>query len=129
MTSSVLVMIMPEPEPAEVVKFYGSTTTLDSGKRYRINRVVLEPGRRIMTQLHYHRSEHWIVVTGTIKVECGDKTLLVHEGQSTFVPRCTKHRVENPGKLPAVVIEVQSGEFLNEEDVVRFPETSDIQSK
>ncbi|WP_218082704.1 phosphomannose isomerase type II C-terminal cupin domain [Anthocerotibacter panamensis] len=118
---------MPESNlPDAVHKFYGSSTTLESGKRYRINRVVLEPGRRIMTQLHYHRSEHWIVVTGTIQVECDEQITLVHEGQSTFVPRCTKHRVENPGKVPAVVIEVQSGEYLDEEDVVRFPETGEL---
>jgi mannose-6-phosphate isomerase-like protein (cupin superfamily) len=115
---------MPESDPN--AKFYGSSTTLELGKRYRINRVVLEPGRRIMTQLHYHRSEHWIVVTGTIQVECEDKITLVHEGQSTFVPRCTRHRIENPGKVPAVMIEVQSGEFLDEEDIVRFPETGEI---
>ncbi|WP_287131153.1 phosphomannose isomerase type II C-terminal cupin domain [Candidatus Cyanaurora vandensis] len=117
---------MPESEAQEVQKFYGSSTILESGKRYRINRVVLEPGRRIMAQLHYHRSEHWIVVTGTIRVECDEKVVLVHEGQSTFVPRCTRHRVENPGKVPAVVIEVQSGEYLNEEDVVRFPEVGEL---
>ncbi len=117
---------MHEPEPSEVAKFYGSSTTLESGKRHRINRVVLEPGRRIMAQMHYHRSEHWIVVTGTIRVECDDEVRLVHEGQSTYVPRCVRHRVENPGKIAAIVIEVQSGEFLDEEDVIRFPEPGEI---
>lgn len=108
----------------EIEKFYGSSTFLEGGQRYRINRVVLAPGRRIMPQLHYHRSEHWIVVTGTVKVECDGHITLVHEGQSTYVPRCTRHRIENPGKVPAVMIEVQSGEYLGDEDIVRFPDES-----
>ncbi len=123
---------MPEHDVVshqEIIKFYGSSMLLEQGKRYRINRVMIEPGHRIMSQLHYHRSEHWIVVIGTILVIYEDKTVLVCEGESTFVPRCTKHRVENPGKIPAVVIEVQCGEYLTEEDVVRFPEPGEIVSE
>jgi len=78
------------------------------------------PKHRLSLQLHYHRSEHWIVVAGTAKVTCGDEEKLITANQSTYVPPCTKHRLENPGVIPLVIIEVQNGQYLGEDDIVRF---------
>lgn len=101
-------------------RYWGTVTVLETGQRYRISRLEIKPGHRIMTQIHYHRSEHWIVVSGTAKVICGDDESLVIQNQSTYVPPCTAHRVENPGVIPLVLIEVQNGEFLGDEDTVRL---------
>ena len=70
--------------------------------------------------MHHHRSEHWIVVSGTAKVTCGDKETILNSNQSTYVPQCTNHRLENPGVIKLVLIEVQNGEYLGEDDIVRF---------
>ncbi|HBK65666.1 MAG TPA: mannose-6-phosphate isomerase, partial [Cyanobacteria bacterium UBA11166] len=75
---------------------------------------------RLSLQMHYHRSEHWIVVSGTAKVVCGDKELIIHQNQSTYVPQGNIHRLENPGVIPLVLIEVQNGEYLGEDDITRF---------
>jgi mannose-6-phosphate isomerase-like protein (cupin superfamily) len=100
-------------------------TVLEEGLHYRINRIELEPGHHISTQMHYHRSEHWIVVSGTAKVICDGKETVLIQKQSTYVPMCTPHRVENPGVIPLVMIEVQNGEYLGEDDIIRFEEDPD----
>jgi mannose-6-phosphate isomerase len=101
---------------------WGTVTLLEEGNRYRINRIVVHPGEHISTQMHYHRSEHWIVVSGTAKVICDGEEKLLQQKQSTYVPMNTRHRLENPGVIPLVMIEVQNGEYLGEEDIERFPE-------
>lgn len=114
------------PEASEPVttrmRPWGTVTLLEETDRYRINRIELNPGHHISTQMHYHRSEHWIVVSGTAKVICDGKETLLMQKQSTYVPMSTPHRVENPGVIPLVMIEVQNGEYLGEDDIVRFPE-------
>ena len=101
---------------------WGKVTVLEEGKNYRINRIEVKPGNHISTQMHYHRSEHCIVVSGTAKVVCnGEETLLMAK-QSTYVPMNTRHRVENPGVIPLVMIEVQNGEYLGDDDIIRFTE-------
>ncbi len=102
------------------VRFWGNVTLLEEGSRYRINRIELAPGHHIMTQMHYHRSEHWVVVSGTAKVICDSKETILIQNQSTYVPMSTAHRVENPGVIPLVMIEIQNGEYLGEDDITRF---------
>lgn len=99
---------------------YGKVESLDTGERYCINRIEINPGEHMSTQMHYHRSEHWIVVSGTAKVICDGKETLVMQNQSTYVPMNTAHRVENPGVIPLVMIEVQNGEYLGDDDIIRF---------
>lgn len=101
---------------------WGQVSLLEQGDHYRINRIVVNPGYHISTQMHYHRSEHWIVVAGTAKVICGGEETLLLPKQSTYVPMNTPHRVENPGVIPLVMIEVQNGEYLGDDDIIRFPE-------
>ena len=99
---------------------WGSFTVLDEGQGFKIKRIVVEPKHRLSLQMHYHRSEHWIVVSGTAKVTCGEKVQVLSHNESTFVPPCSKHRLENPGVIPLVIIEVQNGQYLGEDDIVRF---------
>lgn len=99
---------------------WGTVTLLEEGPNYRINRIVINPGHHISTQMHYHRSEHWIVVAGTAKVICNQQETLLMQKQSTYVPMNTPHRVENPGVIPVVMIEVQNGEYLGDDDIIRF---------
>jgi mannose-6-phosphate isomerase len=99
---------------------WGSFTVLEEGPGYKIKRIVVLPKHRLSLQLHYHRSEHWIVVAGTAKVTCGDEEKIITSNQSTYVPPCTQHRLENPGVIPLVIIEVQNGQYLGEDDIVRF---------
>jgi mannose-1-phosphate guanylyltransferase/mannose-6-phosphate isomerase len=99
---------------------WGKFTVLEEGNRYKIKRIVVDPGERLSLQMHYHRSEHWVVVKGTAKVTIGEKELLVHENESVFVPKSEVHRLENPGKIALELIEVQVGEYVGEEDIVRF---------
>ncbi|MDY7005048.1 MAG: phosphomannose isomerase type II C-terminal cupin domain [Cyanobacteriota bacterium] len=101
---------------------WGTVTMLEEGPRYKINRIEVKPKHHITTQMHYHRSEHWIVVSGTAKVVCDGKEHLLLQKQSTYVPPNTAHRVENPGTIPLVMIEIQNGEYLGEDDITRFPE-------
>lgn len=101
---------------------WGKVTVLEEGERYRINRIEVKPGHHISTQMHYHRSEHWIVVSGTAKVVCNGEEKLLMQEQSTYVPMNTPHRVENPGVIPLIMIEVQNGEYLGEDDITRFAE-------
>jgi len=99
---------------------WGNYTILEEGDRYKIKRIVVIPGAKLSHQLHHHRSEHWVVVSGTARVTNGDKEYDVHTNESTYIPMSTKHRLENPGKVPLQIIEVQNGEYLEEDDIVRF---------
>jgi len=99
---------------------WGSFTVLEEGRGYKIKRIEVKPGHRLSLQMHHHRSEHWIVVSGTAKVICGDQEILLSNNESTYVPQCTSHRLENPGVIPLVLIEVQNGEYLGEDDIIRY---------
>jgi len=96
---------------------WGSLIILEEGSHYRIKRVVIEPRRQLTLHQHFHRSEHWIVVSGTLLVICEQNLTLVTPGTSTFVPPCAPHRLVNPGVLPALMVEVQSGSYLGEDDM------------
>jgi mannose-6-phosphate isomerase len=110
----------PRGVAATELRPWGSFTILEEGRGYKIKRIEVKPGHRLSLQMHHHRSEHWIVVSGTAKVTCGDCELLLSNNQSTYVPQCTSHRLENPGVIPLVLIEVQNGEYLGEDDIVRY---------
>ena len=99
---------------------WGTYTVLEDGAGYKIKRIVVKQGASLSLQMHHHRSEHWIVVSGTAKVVNGDNEFLVATNQSTYIPAGHKHRLENPGKMNLVMIEVQSGAYLGEDDIVRF---------
>jgi mannose-6-phosphate isomerase len=99
---------------------WGTYTVLDESTSYKIKRIEVLPGQRLSLQKHHHRSEHWIVVSGTALVFCGATKLVVNVNESTFIPIGQNHRLENPGRIPLVIIEVQSGEYLGEDDIVRF---------
>lgn len=99
---------------------WGSFTVLEEGRGYKIKRIEVKPGHRLSLQMHHHRSEHWIVVSGTARVVCGEQEILLSNNQSTYVPQCTAHRLENPGVIPLVLIEVQNGEYLGEDDIIRY---------
>ncbi len=99
---------------------WGTYTVLEEGPRFKIKRIEVKPGAALSLQMHYHRAEHWIVVGGTAKVINGDHELLLRTNESTFIPAGHKHRLENPGVIPLVMIEVQSGDYLGEDDIVRF---------
>jgi mannose-6-phosphate isomerase len=99
---------------------WGAFTILEEAKGYKIKRIEVKPNHRLSLQMHHHRSEHWIVVSGTAKVTCDDKQEILHSNQSTYVPAGSKHRLENPGIIPLIIIEVQNGEYLGEDDIVRF---------
>jgi mannose-1-phosphate guanylyltransferase/mannose-6-phosphate isomerase len=99
---------------------WGSYTVLEEGVRYKIKRIVVNPCEKLSFQVHYHRSEHWVVVKGTAKVTIGEREVLIHENESAYVPKSTAHRLENPGKIPLEIIEVQNGEYVGEDDIVRM---------
>jgi len=99
---------------------WGSYTILEQGTRYKIKRVVVNPGEKLSLQTHSYRSEHWVVVKGTAKVTIGEKETFIHENESVYVPKSTLHRLENAGKIPVEIIEVQNGEYLEEDDIERF---------
>lgn len=116
-----LSVVPPMPSMvATEVRPWGSFTILEEGKNYKIKRIEVNPGNRLSLQMHHHRSEHWIVVSGTARVTCGEGETLLLTNQSTYVPPCTAHRLENPGVVPLVLIEVQNGEYLGEDDIVRY---------
>ncbi|MBA4501509.1 mannose-1-phosphate guanylyltransferase/mannose-6-phosphate isomerase [Marinobacterium marinum] len=104
----------------EVYRPWGVYDSIDSGERYQVKRITVKPGAKLSVQMHHHRAEHWIVVSGTAKVTNGDKTYLVTENQSTYIPVGQVHALENPGVIPLELIEVQSGAYLGEDDIVRF---------
>jgi mannose-1-phosphate guanylyltransferase/mannose-6-phosphate isomerase len=102
---------------------WGSYDGIEKGERFQVKRIVVKPGAALSLQMHHHRAEHWIVVRGTARVTRGEETFLLTENESTFIPTGTKHRLENPGKLPLELIEVQSGTYLGEDDIVRFEDS------
>lgn len=104
----------------EVARPWGSYDSIDQGDRFQVKRLMVKPGAVLSLQLHHHRAEHWIVVAGTAEITCGDKVFLLEENQSTYIPLGVKHRIRNPGKIPLHIIEVQSGTYLGEDDIVRF---------
>jgi len=103
-----------------VYRPWGTYTVLLEDNNTKIKRIVVYPGAKLSLQMHYHRSEHWIVVQGTARITNGEQTLYLNENQSTYVPKATLHRIENPGKIPLHIIEVQMGSYLEEDDIVRF---------
>ena len=107
-------------EHRTVVRPWGSYTVLEEGPGYKVKRVTVNPGGRLSLQLHHQRSEHWVVITGTARVTCGARVFELQVGESTGIPKETKHRLENPGKMPLHIIEVQDGSYLGEDDIVRF---------
>ncbi|MFZ4536053.1 mannose-1-phosphate guanylyltransferase/mannose-6-phosphate isomerase [Propionivibrio sp.] len=104
----------------KVFRPWGSYDGVDAGERFLVKRIIVNPGACLSLQMHHHRAEHWIVVRGTAKVTRDGKSYLVSENESTFIPLGTQHRLENPGRLPLEMIEVQSGSYLGEDDIVRF---------
>ena len=103
-----------------VARPWGSYTILEEGAGYKTKRVVVNPGAKLSMQMHYHRSEHWVVIAGTAKIVNGDQEIFLEENQSTYIPKTHRHRLENPGKVPLQIIEIQTGHYLEEDDIVRF---------
>lgn len=104
----------------EVFRPWGSYDSIDSGDRFQVKRLTVKPGGCLSLQLHHHRAEHWVVVAGTARITRGEEVFLLEENQSTYIPLGVKHRIDNPGKIPLHIIEVQSGTYLGEDDIVRF---------
>ena len=102
---------------------WGWYDSVDAGPRFQVKRIMVNPGATLSLQMHHHRAEHWIVVQGTAEVTCGDRKTILTENQSTYIPLGETHRLANPGKLPLEIIEVQSGSYLGEDDIVRFEDT------
>ncbi|WP_137191110.1 mannose-1-phosphate guanylyltransferase/mannose-6-phosphate isomerase [Stenotrophomonas rhizophila] len=107
----------------KVYRPWGAYDSIDHGERFQVKRITVKPGATLSLQMHHHRAEHWIVVSGTAEVTRGDDVLLLTENQSTYIPLGVTHRLKNPGKLPLELIEVQSGSYLGEDDIVRFEDT------
>ena len=107
----------------KVYRPWGAYDSIDNGERFQVKRITVKPGGTLSLQMHHHRAEHWIVVSGTAEVTRGDEVLLLTENQSTYIPLGVTHRLRNPGKLPLELIEVQSGSYLGEDDIVRFEDT------
>jgi mannose-1-phosphate guanylyltransferase/mannose-6-phosphate isomerase len=102
---------------------WGWYDSIDAGTRFQVKRIMVKPGASLSLQMHHHRAEHWVVVSGTAEIVNGDKTILLSENESTYIPIGQKHRLSNPGKVPLELIEVQSGSYLGEDDIVRFEDT------
>jgi mannose-1-phosphate guanylyltransferase/mannose-6-phosphate isomerase len=102
---------------------WGWYDSIDNGPRHQVKRIMVKPGASLSLQMHHHRAEHWIVVSGTAEVTNGDKVMILSENQSTYIPLGQTHRLANPGKVPLEIIEVQSGSYLGEDDIVRFEDT------
>lgn len=111
---------MEADEHPTVYRPWGQYCLLSGGRGYQMKKIAVNPGQILSLQMHYHRSEHWIVVGGTAKVTIGETEQMVHENESVFIPQTTKHRLENPGKLLLEIIELQNGSYLGEDDIVRF---------
>ena len=107
----------------EIYRPWGCYDAIDDGDRYQVNRIRVKPGASLSLQLHHHRAEHWIVVKGTALVQKGDEVLLLSENESTYIPVGIKHRLSNPGKIPLEIVEVQSGSYLKEDDVIRYEDS------
>jgi mannose-1-phosphate guanylyltransferase/mannose-6-phosphate isomerase len=108
-----------------VYRPWGDYEGIDHGARYQVKRLTVKPGAQLSLQMHHHRAEHWIVVSGTAKVTRGEDVFILSENESTYIPLGTKHRLENPGTIPLEIIEVQSGSYLGEDDIVRFEDIYD----
>jgi len=104
----------------KVFRPWGWYDSVDNGERFQVKRIVVKPGAALSLQMHHHRAEHWIVVSGTAKVTKGEETFLLSENESTYIPLGTTHRLENPGRVELEMVEVQSGSYLGEDDIVRF---------
>ncbi|HXR19655.1 MAG TPA: mannose-1-phosphate guanylyltransferase/mannose-6-phosphate isomerase [Steroidobacteraceae bacterium] len=104
----------------EVFRPWGSYDSIDNGQRFQVKRLVVRPGGVLSLQMHHHRAEHWVVVSGTASITRGDETFLLEENQSTYIPIGVRHRIENPGRIPLHIIEVQSGGYLGDDDIVRY---------
>ncbi|TXI27865.1 MAG: mannose-1-phosphate guanylyltransferase/mannose-6-phosphate isomerase, partial [Ottowia sp.] len=104
----------------KVYRPWGAYDSIDMGERFQVKRITVNPGAALSLQMHHHRAEHWIVVSGTAEVTRGEEVLLLSENQSTYIPLGVTHRLSNPGKVPLELIEVQSGSYLGEDDIVRF---------
>jgi mannose-1-phosphate guanylyltransferase/mannose-6-phosphate isomerase len=103
-----------------VYRPWGSYEGIDVGERFQVKRLTVKPGAALSLQMHHHRAEHWVVVRGTAKVTRGDEVFMLTENHSTYIPVGTQHRLENPGNITLEIIEVQSGSYLGEDDIVRF---------
>ncbi len=103
-----------------VFRPWGSYTILEDGPNYKTKRLVVNPGQKLSMQMHHHRAEHWVVIAGTAKIVNGDQEIYLSESQSTHIPKTNRHRIENPGKIPVQIIEIQTGPYLEEDDIVRF---------
>ena len=104
----------------QVFRPWGSYDSVDLGERFQVKHITVQPGARLSLQKHHHRAEHWVVVRGTAQVTCDEKTFLLTENQSTYIPIASVHRLSNPGKIPLEIIEVQSGSYLGEDDIERL---------
>jgi mannose-1-phosphate guanylyltransferase/mannose-6-phosphate isomerase len=104
----------------EVFRPWGSYDSIDKGERFQVKRLCVRPGGVLSLQMHHHRAEHWVVVSGTARITRGEEVFLLEENQSTYIPVGVRHRIENPGRIPLHIIEVQSGGYLGEDDIVRF---------
>jgi mannose-6-phosphate isomerase len=100
-------------------RYWGKVELIEEAETYKINRLEIKPKHSMKAQIHYHRSEHWVVVSGVAKVSCGNEEILLNRNESTYVPPATLHKVENPGFIPLVILEVQNGEYLGEDDTER----------
>jgi len=109
----------------QVYRPWGSYEGIDAGSRFQVKRLSVKPGAQLSLQMHHHRAEHWVVVKGTARVTCGDQVFNLHENESTYIPMGERHRLENPGNIPLEVIEIQSGSYLGEDDIVRFEDVYD----
>jgi mannose-1-phosphate guanylyltransferase/mannose-6-phosphate isomerase len=107
----------------QVHRPWGWYDSIDSGSRFQVKRIMVKPGASLSLQKHHHRAEHWIVVCGTAEVTNGDQVILLTENQSTYIPVGQVHRLSNPGRVPLEIIEVQSGSYLGEDDIVRYEDT------
>ena len=112
--------VIPDNVQTIVFRPWGQYTVIGTGLGYKVKNIIVNPGQILSLQMHYHRSEHWVVVGGTAKVTIGEIESIVKENEAVFIPQSTKHRIENPGNLPLEIIEVQNGSYLGEDDIVRF---------
>lgn len=99
---------------------WGGYDSIDQGERFQVKRITVNPGASLSLQMHHHRAEHWVVVKGTAEVTCDDKVSILSENESTFIPLGSVHRLHNPGRVPLEIIEVQSGSYLGEDDIIRL---------
>lgn len=104
----------------EVFRPWGSHDAIADGQRYHVKHVMVKPGQKTATQVHYHRAEHWVIVSGTAKVTCGDKVFIISENESTYIPVGEAHAIENPGKIPLEIIEVRTGAYISDDDTIRL---------